>query len=84
MPCCSSRRIAAVTLKLRHAAFPAATLPTPTAPDEIPLRYVGAHELVLRGAFSERIYRVGPNRRRVSADPADVDTLLRSGLFRHY
>lgn len=44
--------------------------------------YLGKPELALRGAFSGRVYRVGTSRRRLTVDARDVDTFLRSGLFR--
>lgn len=81
MSCCNGRRSHSPARALAALAVPAAH-PQPRGSDaQERLRYLGKADLVLKGSFSDRIYRIGPARRLLDADPLDAPTLLRSGLF---
>ena len=77
MSCCSHRR------RTSSAFRPATIAPPPPAapPPASALRYLGKHPLALRGPVSRRVYRMGPGRRLLAVDPADVAAMVRSGLF---
>lgn len=80
MSCCNRGRAPSLRTLLRSAPLPP-SLPQGQGESGDMLRYRGKEDLVLRGPFSDRIYRVGPSRRLVEVAPADELTLLRSGLF---
>lgn len=76
---CSGGRAALTRTTLRPSS------PRPRAADDhattVALAYTGAARLSLRGPFSGRIYRVGPQTPRLEADSRDVEALLRTGFF---
>ena len=81
MSCCSDRRAAfAPAPRLRAAADPPPPVePAPVA--AVALRYLGDTSLALRGPFSGRVYRVGPEAQDIDADARDAEALLRTRLF---
>jgi hypothetical protein len=74
---CSGQRASLRTTTLRAAA----PREREVAPTGAALAYVGSGRLSLRGPFSGRVYRVGPEARRIDADPRDLAALIRTRLF---
>jgi hypothetical protein len=78
MACCCSGASFTPALPLQAAAS------VPAARREskgLRLRYLGQAALTLRGPFSGRVYNLDAGPTELTADPSDIDALLRTGLF---
>lgn len=86
MACCGQGRMAL------RASLPASTPATPrlqrgsvaaaTTRPGVPIRYLGAAPIVVRGGVTGRAYAFAAGRAVQLVDPRDVSGLIRKGLFR--
>jgi len=92
MSCCGQKRAALARSatartsiqpysQVSSQALPAQTAPQPIEASTVPLRYLGATQLVLRGTHTGNSYYFEKAGIVIAIDASDVDALLNSQLF---